>query len=237
MSVLSIIQDHCRIHALNIPSSVIGSTDTGVQQLYGILSELLDEMVNESKFNVITLETVFTATAAEDQGAMETLAPYGYQFAYSETFFDRTLRRPLYGPLDEVEWQQIKALPNPGPFYKFRIRGDHLLINPAPTAPLSTIAFEYASSWAVKSSAGVLKAAITADDDVFVFPERILRKGMAYRWKHIKGLPYQEDQTQYYNLLNNYIARDKAKARVNVAEPQQPSIKPGVFVPSGNWMQ
>jgi hypothetical protein len=236
MSVLSVIQSHCRVHALNVPSSVVSSTDTGVQQLLGILSELLDEMVNESKFNVITLETVFTVIAAEDQGALQTLAPSGYSFAYFETFFDRTLRRPLYGPLDETEWQQIKALPNPGPFYKFRIRGDHLLINPAPTAPLSKIAFEYASSWCVRSSAGVPKAAITADDDIFAFPENILKRGLAFRWKHIKGLPYQEDQTQYYNLLNNYIARDKVKRRVNVAEPQQPSIKPGVFVPSGNWM-
>lgn len=237
MSVLSIIQDHCRINALRVPNSVIGSTDTGVQQLYGILRELLDEVVNESKFNVITLEAVFTATAGEDQGALSTLAPYGCQFPYFETFYDRTLRRPLYGPLDETEWQQIKALPNPGPFYKFRIRGDHLLINPAPAAPLSTIAFEYASSWCVQSEAGILQSGIENDTDVFVFPERILRRGLAFRWKQIKGLPYQADETQFYNLLTNYIARDKVKRRINVSQPYQADIKPGVFVPSGNWMQ
>ena len=237
MTVLSIIQDHCRIHSLNIPVTVLSSGDAGVQQLYGLLSELLDEVVNESKFNVTTREAVFTSVAGEDQGAMQTLAPFGYQFAYFETFYDRTLRRPLYGPLTEIEWQQIKALPNPGPFYKFRIRGDHLLINPAPVAPLSVLAFEYASSWAVLDAAGILKAQITIDTDTFVFPDRILRKGLAFRWKQVKGLPYQSDETQYYNLLNNYIARDKIKTRVNVADPQQPSIRPGVFVPSGNWMQ
>lgn len=237
MTVLSVIQDHCRIHALNVPTAVIGSPDTGTQQLFAILSELLDEMVNESKFNVTTLEAVFTSVAGEDQGSLQTLAPFGYQFAYFETFYDRTLRRPLYGPLSEIEWQQIKALPNPGPFYKFRIRGDRLLINPAPVAPLSQLAFEYASSWAVRDAGGTLKASVTTDTDTFLFPEPILRKGLAMRWKQIKGLPYQEDQTQYYNLLNNYIARDKVKARIDVANPQQASIRPGVFVPSGNWMQ
>lgn len=235
MSVLSIIQSHCRLHALTIPNNVISSTDTGVQQLYGVLADLLDELVNESKFNVITLEALFVASAGEDQGSMQMLAPSGYQFAYPETFFDRTLRRPLYGPLSETEWQQIKAVPNPGPFYKFRIKGDRLLIAPAPTAPLSTIAFEYASSWCVKSVTGEMKAAITADTDEFVFPDRILKRGLAFRWKQIKGLPYQEDEAAYYNLLNNYIARDKSKPRINVAEPQQPDIRPGVFVPSGNW--
>lgn len=237
MTVLSVVQQHCRIHGLNLPGSVVGSIDAATRQLYGILLQLMDEIVTESKFNVITLETTFTATAAEDQGAMSTLAPYGYQWAYPNTFFDRTLKRPLYGPLSEVEWQQIKALPNPGPFYKFRIRGDHLLLAPAPTTPLSTIAFEYASSWAVYDSTGTLKAAITSDTDYFVFPENLLIRGLAFRWKQVKGLPYQVDETQYYNLLNNYIARDKVKRDINVSQPYTSDIQPGIYVPSGNWMQ
>lgn len=234
MTALSIIQDHCRKYALSIPTSVINSTDTGVQQLYGLLKELIDEMITESKFNVVTLEATFVTTAAEDQGAMTTLAPYGYQSAIFETFYDRTLRRPLYGPVGESDWQALKAIPNPGPFYKFRIRNDHLLLNPIPVAPLSTIAFEYMSSWAVKSVDGVLQSTILADNDVFVFPDYIIRKGLAFYWKALKGLPYQADETQYYNLLNNYIAKDKVKSRINVSAPDQ-TLRPGIFVPAGSW--
>ena len=237
MTVLSVVQQHCLLHGLSSPNGVVASVDTTVKQLFALLNQVLSELVEESKFNVTTQEATFTAVASEDQGAITDYAIYGYQWAYPKTFFDRTLRRPLYGPLNEIEWQQIKALPNPGPFYKFRLRGDHILINPAPAAPLSTIAFEYASSWAVYSSAGVLKAAVTADDDYFVFPERILLRGLAFRWKQVKGLPYQVDEKKYYDLLNNYIARDKVKPNINVAEPRQPDIRPGVFVPSGNWMQ
>lgn len=235
MTALSVIQDHCKLHGLNVPSSVVSTADYTVIQLLAVLNEVLDDMVVESKYQLITREAVFTATAAEDQGAMTTLAPNGYEWAYNETFFDRTLKRPLYGPLDEVEWQRIKALPNPGPFYKFRIRAGHLLINPAPTTPLSVIAFEYASNQSVVSSTGIAKQYVTEDADTFGFPERILKKALAARWKNIKGLPYQEDQAAYYKLLNNYIARDKSKARINVAHPEPADIRPGVFVPSGNW--
>lgn len=235
MSVLTLIQDFTRRHALAVPSAVIGSVDTTVVQLFQILQDVVEELTTESKFNVITREAVFTVTATESQGLMQTLAPYGYQWAYFETFFDRTLRRPLYGPLNETEWQEIKAIPNPGPFYKFRIRGDELLINPAPTAPLSTIAFEYASSWAVTDSGGTAQAGMLADTDLIIFPENILKRGLAYQWKQVKGLPYQEDKDKYYELMNNYIARDKVKRRINLAHPHPVDIRPGVFVPSGNW--
>jgi hypothetical protein len=235
MSLLSIIQQHCRIHALSVPTGVIGSTETTVNQLYGIVNEVLSELVTESKFNVTTQECTFTTVATESQGAMATLCPLGYQYAIFETFYDRTLMRPLIGPITESEWQELKALPTAGIMYKYRIRNDELLFDPVPSAPFSEIAFEYMSSYCVTDDLGVLKPAITADTDLFVFPENIIQKGMMYRWKQIKGLPYQADETRYYGLLNNYIARDKVKRRIDVSQPSFESVKPGIFVPSNSW--
>jgi len=236
MTLLSVIQDHCRIHALNIPTSITGSTDTTVQQLYGIANEVLDDLVDQSKFQAITREATFTSIAAEDQGAISAIAGVeGYLWAYPQTFYDRTLRRPLYGPLTEQEWQAIKAIPNPGPFYKFRIWNDHIFLNPAPSTPFSTIAFEYASSYAVNSSGGVAKAAFNDDADVCKFPEKILRKGIMYRWKQIKGLPYQADEIAYWSLVNNMIARDKVKRPYDMACGHQQDLQPGIFVPRGNY--
>jgi hypothetical protein len=237
MTALSIIQDHCKLHALNVPTSVIGSTDTGTTQLLAILTEILQEIITESKFNVTTQEAIFATTPTEDQGMLTDLAPNGYSAMIFETFYDRSLMRPLEGPVSESDWQALKALPNAGAYYKFRIRQDHLLLYPAPSATSSLLAFEYSSSWAVKDSNGNLKATITADTDVFVFPEYILRKGVSWRWKHIKGLPYQEDEKRYYDLLSNYVARDKVKTRVNVANGPSQEMKPGIFVPSNSWMQ
>lgn len=237
MTLLSVIQDHCRINALNVPSGIIGSTDTTVSQLFQVLVEVLDEAVTEAKFEITTKEATFVSIATASQGAMTTLAPSGFQWMIPETLFDRTLKRPLYGPMSATEWQRIQALPNPGPFYKFRIRGGSLLFNPVPAAPFSTIAFEYVSSWCVKSMAGVLQSALLADTDTFVFPENLVKKGLSYRWKQIKGLPYQADEAKFYSLLNNFIIRDKAPGKINVSETSSPTIQPGVFIPSGNWFQ
>lgn len=235
MSVLSLVQKHCRIHGLNVPGTVIGSSDYTVVQLYGILERVVEEIVTESKFNVTTYEATHTTTAALDQGPLSDIAPFGYQWIYPETLYDRTLGRPLYGPVTEQEWQAIQALPDPGPFYKYRIWKDRLYLHPAPAAPFSEIAFEYASSWAVKDATGTPKATISADSDTFVFPETILARGLAAQWKIGKGLPHQADETQYYNLLNNYISRDKVKRRYNLAEGCSQGIQPGIFVPAGNW--
>lgn len=235
MSLLTIVQSHCRIHALNIPTSVVGNTDVTISQILGLVNELVEDVVDESKFQAFTREALFMTTATEDQGAMTTLAPNGYLWVNNETFYDRTLRRPVYGPINDNEWQALKAIPNPGPFYKYRIRGDHLLINPVPTAPFSQIVFEYASSYGVNSVGGVGQASFIADTDVSLLPEKIIKKGLSFRWKRLKGLPYQADESDFYKLLNSYIAKDGTKRQYDLASGSANMIKPGIFVPSGNW--
>lgn len=236
MSLLTVVQRFCQVNGLASPNIVVSSQDSAVQQYLGICNELLDTMIDESKFQAFQKQGTWTLIADEDQGPIPTIAPNGFLWFNNGTFYDRTLRRPLYGPIEDDEWQALKAIPNPGPFYKFRVRGNHLLINPVPTTPFSLIAFEYSSCYGVIAADGTTeKQYFTADDDSFVLPEKILQKGLTFRWKQIKGLPYQADETAYYSLLNNYISRNKPRRNYNLADTNNMGIQPGIFVPSGNW--
>jgi hypothetical protein len=53
-----------------------------------------------------------------------------------------------------------------------------------------------------------------------------------YRWKQIKGLPYQADEKRFWDLFNNYIAKDKVKRRINISDDDG-SIFPGQFISAG----
>lgn len=233
MTILTVIQNACTINGIPAPSAVVSSLDATPLQMLGMANELLDMISQDARYQAFTAETVFTLIAQEDQGDIATLAP-GIIYSNNLTFYDRTLMRPLYGPVEDDEWQALKALPNPGPFYKFRFRGNRLLINPVPAAPLSEIAFEYKSKYLVEDAGGMHKQYFTADTDTCIFPEPILQRGLRYRWKQEKGLPYQADEIKFYEMLNNYIAQSKPRRVVNLAEQDQ-TVKAGVFVPIGNW--
>jgi hypothetical protein len=235
MSLLTLVQRFCLVNGMTQPNIVVSSQDQTVLQYLGILNELLDEILQDSKYQAFTKEALWTCIAQEDQGAVTDLAPDGFLFFHNQTFFDRTLRRPLFGPVEDDEWQALKAIPNPGPFYKFRVRGDRFLINPVPAAPLSLIAFEYASSHGVRAAAGTTKQYFTADDDVPVLPEALMQRGLSYRWKQIKGLPYQADETAYRGQLNNIISNSKPRRVMSLGTGNDFNIRPGIWVPSGNW--
>lgn len=232
MSLLSIVQSHCKINGLNVPDAVVGSQDTTVIQLHELLNSVVEQITDQSKFQGFTKEATFTLVAGEDQGAIETLADEGFLWMLPGTFYNRTRNLKIDGPFNEVQWQRRKAQNIGGTYYGFRLRNNHLYINPAPASGgLDSVAFEYASSYGVVDNAGIAKAAFTVDTDTFILPEKILKKGLMWRWKYQKGLGYQLEEQEFWDMLNNAIARDKAAPALNLNGSCEGDFKPGIFVP------
>ena len=235
MTLLTLVQQHCQINGLNVPNGVVASADATVIQLLALLNELVEDLTDQSKFQGFTREATHTLTAAEDQGSITTIADGGFLYIYPGTFWDRTRKIEICGPLNEREWQERKAIPMTGTYYCYRFRQNKLLINPAPTAgALSAVAFEYASSYGVVAAAGTFKATFTVDTDTFALPEKILRKGLTWKWKYQKGLNYQLEEQQFWDMLNNAIARDKGLRPVNLNGEGGQTFKPSVTIPYWN---
>lgn len=51
--------------------------------------------------------------------------------------------------------------------------------------------------------------ALTADDDRTLFPERLLAKGILWRWKRQKGLPFDDSLAEFEADLLQEINADR----------------------------
>ncbi|MBZ4252035.1 hypothetical protein LAJ57_14125, partial [Streptococcus pneumoniae] len=69
MTLLSIVQNVCRLTGLRVPTEVVNSTDTQVQQLYALANEEGQELARSFEWEALNLEQTFTTTATEVQAA------------------------------------------------------------------------------------------------------------------------------------------------------------------------
>ena len=235
MTLLELVQAHASRTGIASPSTVIGNTDDQVVQVAALLSEVLEDIIDRDvSWSGLTHEATFVTVAAEDQGALTTLAPNGFRFVLNGTIYDRSRQLPFYGPINPSDWQALKALPTTGPFYKFRLVRGRLLLNPAPPAGHSA-AFEYASNYAVLASDGTTyKRYPTDDTDTFLVPDDVVLAGLRWKWKAEKGLEYAEDFRAYEERINNAIGRDATKPTLSMSEGRD-EARPGIFVPPGSW--
>ena len=218
---------------LPIPSAIITSTDTQVKQLRVCLEDAVTEAMARWTWEVLQRRATFTSVAAESQGTLVSLTGTDFVKINNDTIWDLTNRRPLAGPISQSHWQERVAAGLTGPFYEYQIREGELLLNPTPPAG-DTYSFFWTSNECYKSSAGVAKSSLTADDDTVLFSDAMVYFGTLYLWKMEKGLPYAEDLRQWELAATSQALSSGAKPILHLDEVGR-SARPGIVIPEGSW--
>jgi hypothetical protein len=215
MNVLEIVRAVCGTVGIPRPSSVFGSSDTGVQQLLGLLNEEGSELAARGPWQALTQEKTFTTVATESQGTLVSIigAANNYRHIVNETIWNRTSKEPILGALDPALWQAYKAMGFTGETLQYRIRGGELLMLQVPTAG-QTCAFEYVTkNWLTDSTGTAFRSVVDDDEDVPRLDDEIVMAGLKWRWKQSQGLDYAEDFRKYEARVVDALAKDGTKQR------------------------
>ena len=232
LTCLQIVQTVCRRIGILAPNAAVSSSDPQVLQILAITEEEGQELEERYNWQGLQTETTFTTVAAELQGTLATIAP-GYESIVNDTIWNRSLRRPVYGPKSQQDWQQSKAMQINGPFNSFRIKNDSIYFYPVPVAG-QTCAFEYISKNWISTSTGSTAEVWTNDADTPLIDDRIIILGAIWRWKQAKGLDYAEDFAKYERRVLNKMSKDSGKPVLSLTGAKY-EIQPVVMVPTGSW--
>lgn len=233
MSLLTIVQEAARRIGIVVPNDVAGSSDAQVVQLIAIANQEGQSLADRYDWQVLRRESTFTTTATESQGLFTTIAS-DFKAMVTDTFWNRSLKRPVSGCLSPQDWQALKAAPMTGPFQQFIIRGGELLMLPSPPAG-QTCAFEYFSkNWCLGDDGSTRQSSYALNGDTAYLDESIMLIGVIWRWKHIKGLEYAEDFKLYESRVADAMTRDKGATAINMGG-RPPVRLIGTVVPNGNW--
>jgi hypothetical protein len=230
---LSIVNSVLGRLGLNTTTAAVGSTDPQVMNVVALCNEEGQELANRYVWTALQNEATFTTLAVEDQGLMDTIAP-GYQYVVNDTIWNRSLRRPVFGPQPPAVWQQQKAFAINGPWSNYRIKAGHLYMYPTPVAGQSCY-FEYISAnWCTDSTGATGREEWGVDTDIPVLDWHLLVLGTIWRWKKLKGFEYAEDFNSYERRVVDAMGRDGGKDTLSLTNTKY-DIFPGVVVPSGSW--
>ncbi len=203
--LLSIVQRACRLLSIPVPTEVVGSTDTQVQQLYALANEEGDELAGAYDWQIMRRQHLFDTVASAVQSSA---IPSDLDHFIANSFFNRTTMRYMYGPITPQEWQAIQAQPQLNRvFLAFVERDGQFLVTPTPGAG-QTIAYEYITTHWAKSALGVPQREFLADTDETYLDDKLFPLGLRWRFLKSKGLDYAEDFRTYQSEKTQRMARD-----------------------------
>jgi hypothetical protein len=232
MTLLTICQDAAKEIGVPSPTSVVGTSDTTNVQLLAAANRVGKDLVTGYDWEVLIKEEEHTTLAAESQGAMTTIAT-DFMRISNDTMWNRTTDRKYYGPLNNSQWQRLKASVSSGITNYFRIRGGVLLVNPAPPSG-EKIFFEYiGKNWVITSGSSANAVAYAADANTTVLDEDLITLGVIWRFLKQKGLPYDNQFQEYRLKLSEKQSKDGAKQIIRMAGPNRLYLP--VNEPEGNF--
>lgn len=232
MSLLEIVTNVCEELSLVVPTAVISSTDRQVVQLKALANRAGKELAGDFAWQAIREEFNFTTIAQEEQAAGA--IPDDFDRWVANSFFDRTTRRPVLGPLTPAQYQWIKAQPVFASVYLAWIeRGSQLLMQPTPSAG-DEIYGEYVSTnWVQAANGGAFKSSFTDDTDEPLLDADLIELSIIWRFKQRKGLDYAEDMETFERARDRKMARDGGSTAINITpEPLNPAR---ANLPDGNF--
>jgi hypothetical protein len=215
-SLLTIIQDVADRIGLVRPSSVVGSSDHQVRQLFALANQEGREQARRHPWQSITFEKTFTTVAQESQ---TNAIPADFDRFVPETMFNRSRTRQLVGPMTPQEWADYKGSASTVVFDAFRVRGSALLYAPTPNAG-ETVAYEYVSKfWCAGSedTAPDQSTWVSDNDETFLDVEATTQ-GIVWRFQRSRGLDYSESFQQYELQLATLMGRDGGSRVLSMGE-------------------
>jgi hypothetical protein len=235
-SALEVAQDFAAAVGFTRPTTLTANPSDDGRQLTELLNQAGRELASRHMWQAMNFEASFTTVATESQGTLASIIgpTQVLKRILDETIWNRTTRIPVYGPLSPKVWQGYKALTMVGPYPQYRVRNNQIIMNPVPP-PGNICFFEYASKcWCTDSTGATFKRNISADTDIFIVDEDLLKAGLEWRWLRKKGLDYAQEFTSYEYLVKQAITDDKPRATLRMDEPAQ-QLSPGIFIPIGSW--
>lgn len=232
MTVATIVTDATERIAVALGgTTVFSNAGETAKQMRALANQDGIELMRRDTWEQLTTEKTFTALAQEEQtGAI----PSDFDHMLNETFYNRTRKRQVTGPLSPTEWQAQKSILATVLYDSYRIRGSAILMIPVPTAG-DEYAYEYITKNWCESSVGVGKPRFTADTDVSLIDEELITLGVVWCFLKAKGFDYAESFRTYELQVSQALARSGSKRTINFAQrtnygrPRYPGVQ------DGNW--
>lgn len=239
MTLLSLIQNVASKVAVQQPSFVIGNTDPLVAQLFNLANEEGLLLARRRPWQVLTRTIVFTTVNAQEQ---TTGLPSDWDRFLDGTWFNRTTRRPISGPISATEWEALLALPAyASPFLQFRIIANVFNILPVPPAG-QICAYEYITkNWAIGANPQTPDRALGPkvefglDTDTAALDERVMALGVRWRFLEAKGLDYAEAMATYEREVDRLGGSEQGAPNLTLEGRGRFSLPVSTNIPAGSW--
>ena len=208
-------------------NDVMASTDANIMQLCSLLKNMGRNLVHFRNWQHLRKEYTFTTVAGQSIYPM----PADFMNMIDQTWWNRTNRLPVGGPITGQEWQFLRARLVGVVFnVLFRVQQRQIYVYPVTSTPGGyEIAFEYNSAYWISTTGTPDTAtanAPTLSTDYVWYDPFLMVRGLKLAFLKAKGFDTTAAQQDYNEALSLVQAHDSPMAKLSLTSRNIVGIEP-----------
>ena len=218
MSLLTVFQQACTSGiALEKPSAVYGSTTREHIELANIANEMAAMIAASHEWQILNKIAVITGDGTTEDFSL----PSDFDRMLDKSqLWSTSLETPLSPISDRDQWLELDIKSFDFVINAWIIYGGQIHIKPALSTGVQVKYWYQSNLWGLNGATPISE--FTADTNTFRIDERLLKLGIIWRWREMKGLPYAEDLATYERLLAKLAMRDKGSRIIRLGKAVLP---------------
>lgn len=213
-NILQIAQAAADICAVQRPKDLFNSNSQNDQLFASVVHSTLASLMRQAEWQALTREAEFYTNDGQKDYLLDAIVP-DFHSLIDETLYMRGDMRFVIGAITEEKWARLKQFHTPEIDVIFKIQNNMIrfLKNPG----CKKFHFSYKSNAVcLDGTTQQPKPQITANTDIPVFDEYLVKLGIIWRFNKRTGLDYTEEYNEYERELNKSYAETKAAGDIKL---------------------
>lgn len=213
-NLLEICQEAASLVATQKPEDLFNPDSQQEAIFLSVAKDTLDSLLRFGDWQELTKEGEIRTIKGKTRYLLADYCPDFYCLI-NNTVFVKNSAEQVVGAITPEQWMREKYFNIASLGLKFKIQNGMFTFLTLPPADLK-IVFQYRSSAIVFDKHGDEKSILSANTDIPIFDEYIVKKGIVWRWYRRNGMPYEEEYNEYERELKNRFASGLAAKDINL---------------------
>jgi hypothetical protein len=232
-TAFKVVGDVLRILGLPVTTTIAGSTDKTVVQMWQLATEVGQQLMDEHDWQFLYADmTVVTTPGNNVYPLPDDFGGFG-----DDASWNRTNRLPAIGSLTEVEWAMLKARNLGGTTFAmmYIISNNAVEFYDVGSTP-QTIVLPYASrGWVVAADNVTHRDELQADDDKILFDPQLFKVALKLAWQTAKGFDVTGSSAEMDRVLGNAKDKDAPARTLSLRKGANGVLLNQINIPDTNY--
>ena len=233
-NILEICKDVANIACVQPPNTLFGATGQNEQIFLSVAKDALSGLMRYGDWQELTKDGILITKKGKSDYIISDFCPDFYQLL-NNTVYIKDASEKVIGAVTPEQWQREKYFHDSSGEIRFKIQNSMFRFLSLP--PENTkIVFQYRSA-IIAYDGGMFteKTEITANTDIPVFDEYLVKLAIRWRLQSRNGQDYQEEFAEYQRECRKRFGSGLATKDINLAD-NNGALSSGVIInaKSGN---